>query len=208
MRAGPLGVWAAARGKDDAAAAAAAADDARLSHPNRACVDAAGAYVVAITALVRAPGNGAAALDAAARWAEARACDEVRAWLGEARAGVAPPCSPLDGFVRIAFTHAFLHLARGSTYEEALRETLAGGGDTDTNACVVGGILGARWGASGIPPALRDAVLGCDLARGAHPRRPDALHPRHAPRLVEAVLAHEARQAHEDTGGSAPDGAR
>jgi ADP-ribosylglycohydrolase len=189
MRTAPLGLWAAARRKDDAAAAAAAADDARLSHPNRACVDAAGAYVIAIASLVRAPGDGAAALDAAARWAEAHACDEVRAWMADARTGIAPPCAPLDGFVRIAFTHAFLHLARGSPYEEALRETLAGGGDTDTNACIVGGLVGARWGAGAIPPAMREAVLGCDLTRGAHPCRPDALHPRHAPRLVEAVLA-------------------
>jgi ADP-ribosylglycohydrolase len=181
MRATPLGVWGASRTDEEAARAA--ADDARLSHPNPACVDAGAAYVVAIASLVRAPGDVARAIDAASRFARG----EVREWLDDALAGRAPPCEPMIGFVRIAFTHAFLHLARGSSYEEALRATLAGGGDTDTNACIVGGLVGARCGADAIPRAMREAVLGCDTSRGAH-RRPDVLHPRRAPELVSALL--------------------
>jgi hypothetical protein len=58
-------------------------------------------------------------------------------------------------------------------YEEALRETLGGGGDTDTNACIVGGLLGARWGVSAIPGATTKKVLACDTtASSIHgPRR-------------------------------------
>src|SRR5690606_37487452 len=106
--------------------------------------------------------------------------DEVGLWLEEARRGVVVPYTPHDGFVRIAFTHAFRHLALGTRWEDAIRETLAGGGDTDTNACIVGGLLGARWGASAIPLAMREAVLGCDTTSGRHPR-PEDLHPRAAP---------------------------
>ena len=47
-------------------------------------------------------------------------------WLEDAEAGRLPPCTPLDGFVRIAFTHAFGHLLRGSSWEAAVREVLAG----------------------------------------------------------------------------------
>ncbi len=185
MRATPLGVWAASRGGEEAARAA--IDDARLSHPNRACTDAGAAYVIAIASLVRAPGDAACALDAATAWTRAHACAEVRGWLDDALSGDAPPFEPMIGFVRIAFTHAFLHLARGSSYEDALRATLAGAGDTDTNACIVGGLVGARWGASAIPLAMREAVLGCDTSRGAHPR-PESLHPRRAPELVAALV--------------------
>ena len=36
-------------------------------------------------------------------------------------------------------------------FEDALVAYVAGGGDTDTNAAVTGGVLSARYGASGIP---------------------------------------------------------
>lgn len=37
--------------------------------------------------------------------------------------------------VKKPFVHAFRHFFRGTTFTEALRETIHGGGDTDTNAC-------------------------------------------------------------------------
>lgn len=186
MRITPLAVWAA--GRDPERALRAAAEDATLSHPNPSCVDAARAYVLAIAALITTGGDAGRALEAASSWTRAHACEEVRGWLAEALAGEGPAYSPMDGFVRIGFTHAFRHLARGTRYEDAIAETLLGGGDTDTNACIVGGLLGARWGASAIPAAWREAVLGCDTARG-HQARPDVYHPRDVPALVRAVLA-------------------
>jgi ADP-ribosyl-[dinitrogen reductase] hydrolase len=186
MRATPLGVWGAVR--DDARLIGAVQDDARLSHPNAACVDAAVAYVLAIASLVRVPGDAKRALDSATTWAHAHAHEEVRGWLDEALAGTSVAYTPQDGFVRIAFTHAFRHLHLGTTYVDALRETLAGGGDTDTNACIVGGLVGARWGADSIPEAMKAAVLGCDTRRGRNPR-PDALHPRGIRQQIGALLA-------------------
>ena len=186
MRATPLAVWGATR--DDAALVAAARDDAQLSHPNPACVDAGVAYVLAIASLIRAPGDAVRALEVASTWARDNACEEVRGWLDDADADRRVPYSPQDGFVRIAFTHAFRHLRIGTTYVDALRETLAGGGDTDTNACIIGGLVGARWGAGGIPDAMKQAVLGCDTRRGKNPR-PDMLHPRSVPDQVAKLLA-------------------
>ena len=199
MRATPLAVWGAAHGRDDAALVAAAQQDARLSHPNAACVDACVAYVLAIASLIRRPGDAATALDVARAWSREGACEEVRGWLDDADAGTLVPYSPQDGFVRIAFTHAFRHLRLGTGYVEALRETLAGGGDTDTNACIVGGLLGARWGASAIPESMRRAVLECDTRRGQNPR-PESLHPRAAPAAIERLLGGAlVGRAHENT---------
>ena len=185
MRATPLGVWGAVR--DDDALIAAAKNDARLSHPNASCVDAAVIYLLTIASLIRAPGDVARARAAAEAWAASNANAEVRGWLEEANAGVRVPYSPQDGFVRIAFTHAFRHLAAGTPYDAALAETLAGGGDSDTNACIVGGLLGARWGAAAIPASLRDAVLGCDTRLGKNPR-PENLHPRVVPERIAKLL--------------------
>lgn len=185
MRISPLAVWAASRDRD--AIVRAAGEDASLSHPNPSCVDAARAYVLALAALIRTGGDAAAALEEATAFVRAEAEPEVRTWLEESATDVEVPFTPLDGFVRIAFTHAFRHLRRGSSYEEAVATTLLGGGDTDTNACIVGGMIGARWGASSIPRAMREAVLGCDTSKGGEPR-PDEYHPRDVPALVAKVL--------------------
>lgn len=185
MRATPLAVWGATRTDEELVALASA--DCRLSHPNPSCVDAVVAYVLAIASLVRTPGDGARAIEIARAWVRANACEEVRAWLDAALAREHVPFTPQDGFVRIAFTNGFRHLAEGTPYVAALRETLAGGGDTDTNACIVGGLLGARDGADALPHAMRAGVLGCDTGRGANPR-PIELHPRDVPALVEALL--------------------
>ena len=184
MRATPLAVWAVAREPEEVVRVVSA--DARLSHPNPACVVAASAYVVTIRHLIARPGDVTGAIDAAR--SAASGDEEVAGWLRDAEAGREVAYSPQDGFVKIGFSHAFRHLARGTSYDAALRETLLGGGDTDTNACIVGGLLGARFGASAIPARMREAVLACDTRAGKNPR-PDDLHPRAAPSLVAMLLA-------------------
>jgi len=44
--------------------------------------------------------------------------------------------------VKYGFVHAFRHLRLGTPYVAAITETLLGGGDTDTNACIMGGLSG------------------------------------------------------------------
>ena len=146
----------------------------------------------------RAGRRRARARRSCARWARASACEEVRGWLDDADAGKHVPFTPQDGFVRIAFTHAFRHLRLGTPFVDALRETLAGGGDTDTNACIVGGLLGARWGAAAIPDGHEDGrarVRPC-AADGTRARRPfiHAASPRRSGRC--------SAEPHENTGGS------
>lgn len=64
------------------------------------------------------------------------------------------------GFVAHALWLAFYHLRRRSTFAAALRHALAACGDTDTNACIVCGLVGALHGASSIPEDLRSKVEG------------------------------------------------
>jgi len=65
---------------------------------------------------------------------------------------------------------------------------LLGGGDTDTNACIVGGLIGAACGAESIPDHMKTPVLSCDTARGEQ-RRPESLRSDRIPDLARGLLA-------------------
>ena len=69
---------------------------------------------------------------------------------------------------RWAFTLSFYFLARYDVSEEklfdfAMEETLKLGGDTDTNCCVVGGMVGAIVGLDNIDQKKVLNVLKCDI---------------------------------------------
>jgi ADP-ribosylglycohydrolase len=66
-------------------------------------------------------------------------------------------------------------------------ETLSGGGDTDTNACIVGGLVGALHGEEGIPAPMRQALLHCDTGKGRS--RPEFLETRvQLPGLLDRLI--------------------
>jgi ADP-ribosylglycohydrolase len=188
MRASALGIWSVRLSVKEAVAAARA--DASLTHPNLTCQWASAAYVVAIRHSLLYPGDGAGAF-AGAEFALNGTPDdgiiEVQSWLKDAARGSLPGCYPLAGFVRIAFTHAFRHLHCDTPFEDALRQVLVGGGDTDTNACIVGGLVGARVGLAAIPEQMSRAVLECDTAKGRP--RPPWLQTRDALTVATALLA-------------------
>lgn len=167
MRATPLGIWSAWQAVEEAVRVARA--DACLTHPNPSCQWANVAYVLAIRHLLKQSGDISGAIAAARHALESgrdEGAEEVLGWLDDACAGELPDCHPMAGFVRIAFTHAFHHLHVGSGYEDALRQVLSQGGDTDTNACILGGLIGARWGEAGLPLHMKEAVQRCDTHKG------------------------------------------
>lgn len=164
MRIAPLGVFGA--GMSEEALVKAVEEDGRLTHPNRSCIDACALYCIAIRHLMLHQGEGGEAFERAKEWARRLSNPEVSDWLSDAEAGTDVGYGPQIGFVRIGFTHSFRHLLLGTDYEEAVRETLIGGGDTDTNACIVGGLIGALQGSDAIPSRMREAVLECDVESG------------------------------------------
>jgi ADP-ribosylglycohydrolase len=54
---------------------------------------------------------------------------------------------------------AFHFLAYQYSYEEAIVQTLLKSGDTDTNACIVGGMIGAKIGALNISKRSVEMLL-------------------------------------------------
>jgi ADP-ribosylglycohydrolase len=185
MRCAPLGIWGSQLPPEKLADYAIA--DSRLSHANESCCHAVACYVIAIASLIENLGDNVKAFKQAVNWANQHACQEVRRWLQQAKENVDVPYHPQAGFIKIAFVHAFRHLLLDTPFQEALQETLYGGGDTDTNACIVGGLMGARWGAEQLPDEMKTAVLHCDTRRGQP--RPDFLHTTQLPKLTERLLA-------------------
>lgn len=192
MRVAPLAVW--GHRLSPAELADHAAADARLSHPNQACCDASAAYSIAVAHLIAHPGDAAGALQAACAWVEDHAGEEVQQWVLRDSAqplGSIACHGPTAGWARWGLTLAFHHLRRGTPLEDSLRLTLCRGGDTDTNAAIVGGMAGALHGAAAIPAYMLTPVLeycGSEEQGGGVPRPPD---------LRAEVLPELARQLYQ-----------
>ncbi|MDM8558539.1 ADP-ribosylglycohydrolase family protein [Candidatus Parabeggiatoa sp. HSG14] len=185
MRSVPLGIWGSRLSDEELAQCA--IQDSSLSHPNDSCCHAVACYAIAIASLIENQGDRVTAFNRAEHWANHYANDDIHRWLKEAKKNVDVPYHPQVGFVKIGFIHTFRHLLLGSSYQEAISETLAGGGDTDTNACIVGGLIGAACGASHIPENMKHAVLNCDTYQGQNPR-PAFLHPNQLAELIKQLL--------------------
>ncbi len=81
------------------------------------------------------------------------------------------------GFVRVAFRLAFWHLMHTPSWRDAVVDVASRGGDADTNAAIVGALLGARDGVGAIPHAWIDRVLAATQPGPAD--WADAHHPKH-----------------------------
>ena len=164
MRIAPLGVWGWRLSEEELVHVV--CQDNLLTHPNPTCQYSSAVYCIAIRHLMLHPKDNIGAFQVAVEWAEALRNREIQGWLASADRNQDVGYSPSIGFVKYGFTHAFRHLKNGTSYLDAIFETLMGGGDTDTNACIVGGLVGAYHGEKGIPRPMRDAILNCDTSKG------------------------------------------
>ncbi|WP_206932571.1 inositol monophosphatase family protein [Roseococcus thiosulfatophilus] len=186
MRCAPIGVWA----RDPMEAAAAARADAELTHPHPACQAASASFAAAIAAAIGGADRSemmAAAEAALVGSAEA----DLREALDRARGGEGPrDFIRQQGWVLIAWQNAFRHLAAGTPLQVALSETVARGGDTDTNAAICGALLGAAAGRRAIPSRWTLPILACRPARElrAPQPRPARYWPDDLPAIAEALV--------------------
>jgi len=182
MRCSPIGIWAAG---DPARAARTARDDSMLTHSNPTCLEACAAYCAAIAAGV-AGASRDEMFDAAAAHAKGPAHETIK----RAAKGIAPTdFFTHQGWVLVALHNAFWCLHELG-FEEALVQTVARGGDTDTNAAIAGALLGAHYGREKIPARWIYPVLACrPLAEaGALRPRPIEYWPDDVLELAEALL--------------------
>lgn len=134
--------------------------DAELSHPNEVCQDTNVLYCLAIAYLIKNPCDADGALSLVEGW---KCCTKVMEWLELSKTKPSQTfCRHNIGHVKYAFILAFYFLRIKASFEDAIKETLLYGGDTDTNACIVGGMMGAYHGVENIPKYMLDKVIQFD----------------------------------------------
>ena len=74
--------------------------------------------------------------------------DEPDIWVGKG-----------GGYVVDSLRSAFMIMKTASDYEQAVKAAIALGDDTDTTACITGGLAGLVYGYDGIPERWRDSLL-------------------------------------------------
>lgn len=177
MRATPIPVWCHRDSSSDAVAHYARLD-ALLSHPSQTCQDCNAAYCVALWSLIRSGGDAGEARHEFENFVAYRTANpEVQRWLVEetpkyfVREGAGGGEGGGGGRHESIATshighvkHAFCLVAGllrdpPPSYEAGIRHVLRLGGDTDTNAAIAGGLLGAIFGWEAIPGYMLWPVL-------------------------------------------------
>ena len=185
MRISPLAV--AYAGKPEEAERFARAD-AELTHPNPMTVAANAVYAGALADVL----GGADPQQALRTRLERENLDQYRDDRAIARGDTTATWETQlpnngGGWVCTALNAVVYHVAQGTDFEEALVQTIALGGDTDTNAAIVGAFLGGVVGEQAIPQRWRDIIDAIEPPL-AH-NRPERYVPR--PREWAAALLAE-----------------
>jgi len=156
MRATPLGL--AATGCNIEETIEMVKSDVVLTHPNKDCIDSTVAYVLALRHLILHDGDSEGAIEIANTYLLENN-QLVLNWFNQAIEGNIDPVTKQIGFVKHGFTLAFHFLAFQLSYKESITQTLLMSGDTDTNACIVGGLIGANCGLARLPFKSRAKIL-------------------------------------------------
>jgi ADP-ribosylglycohydrolase len=162
--------------------------DAGLTHPHPVCLNANAIFASAITVAIA---NDVSAEELFAFVAESEAEPSVAAVIGRARSE--PPVDYItqQGWVLIALQNALWQLLHAQSFETAIINTVARGGDTDTNAAICGALLGGLYGIDAIPKRWVDTVLSCRPEAGkpgVHCPRPQEYWPIDALELASKLV--------------------
>ena len=143
--------------------------DASLSHPGIVTCQANAIYVYVLTLLL----CGISPADAIQRVDVYSTCDTITAWIEESKKDwdELPNTRIAIGHVRYGFIMSLWFIRHPEIgYKEALYKVLAKGGDTDTNATIVGGIVASY---QPIPVYMKERVISFDATQyGRWPTRP------------------------------------
>ena len=90
--------------------------------------------------------------------------EQVYSWISNCDDVWEQPNSNI-GHCKVALQYAFSCLKKELPFKEALNRVIRQGGDTDTNGAIVGALLGANQGISGIPSKWVDTIHYCQPSR-------------------------------------------
>jgi ADP-ribosylglycohydrolase len=174
MRISPLGIYGSRFDLDTVANWA--MQDSRLTHPNTVCQKAVAIYTMTIAEAIATGLDKDALYENALQRAKSERYYEKSVYEALQRAADSVPddFGTNAGWVLLALQNAYYRLLHSKGTEQAIVETVNEGGDTDTNGCIVGALLGAVYGIDSIPDRWRNAVLNCKASKD----NPDCKNPR------------------------------
>lgn len=162
MRIAPLAIW--AHTEPQYIYTQYARLDAMLSHSNIVCQDCNAVYVAAIVYLLKHHGDYKGAIDHLDDYINTFVFSKVKDWYFNDSLNIDDlDCKTHMGHVQKAFVLAIYFLRNNEEYESAIFKTLMKGGDTDTNAAIVGALIGALHGEKNIPIYMKNPVLNFDV---------------------------------------------
>lgn len=138
-----------------------ATQQAALTHADERCLWASAAVALAARELLH--GNHYFVDEVLHRLADRAPrvlLDAIRRSVRESQEDLPIAVPEEHGYVVHCVEIAFWFATQGRTFEDALVYLVQAGGDTDGNATLAGGLLGARDGESAIPQRWKDAVTG------------------------------------------------
>ena len=159
MRVLPLALW---HQGDDAALARDAADQSRITHAHPSAIACCILYCLWARRILADHSDAWTSAIQAFRALYATETPE-RIMLDEVIIPEAPYRTRGSGFV-VDTLRSAQSVQTAGDYADVVRAAIALGNDTDTTACVAGGIVGLRFGVAAIPQRWRAELRGQDIA--------------------------------------------
>jgi ADP-ribosyl-[dinitrogen reductase] hydrolase len=143
--------------------------DCYMTNPNEICLDAAIVYVFTIRELIKS-NNIDNAINVAYNECKTKTVKTLLDASKDNYKGVyvmnkkIMPDENSIGYFGHAFLNAFYHLIHKTDFYKAMVQTILMGGDTDTNGCICGALIGASLGVNLIPEKWIKQVMTKNLA--------------------------------------------
>ena len=188
MRMSPLAIWCSKLSEPDLEKAVIA--ELSLTHPNVGVHEAGITYCLAIQHLLANPGDMKGAFTKVENYIEKKPSCTIKSWLAEVKAGTLPKANTSMGWVKIAWAFTMYYLRNEqNNYYTVMKEVLSKGGDTDTNACIVGAVIGAAAGFDNLPKEWVEKAKNLDVSLATARRKRDpSYNPRNAWNVVPKLL--------------------
>lgn len=185
MRISPMGIFCRNLPLDEIYIAV--SEEVSLSHQNESAVQACCLWVICLCLLIKS-GNRIESWQRAKDFIQGKVNAEVADWI---RMIDAPSCDLLvhkpAGWLKISFIYGLRYLIQGLNYTESITLIMRQGGDTDTNACIIGSLIAAADGYSTLPLERLQKVINWSPNNGGL-KRPKWLRVNTCSHLVDRLI--------------------
>ena len=190
MRITPLAVWSSKLDSLDDVEKVIIEENS-ITHSNPLEQKAAISYCLAIRYLILNHGDVEGTLKHVENWITNKGDEELNQWWMMVKKKEWMGAISNMGFVKIAWTYSFIVLQEPNlNFLNVMEKVLARGGDTDTNACIVGGLIGAKLGFAKLKqqaPTQCQKLLDLDVST-ARRKRPSMFSPGKVFYLIDKLV--------------------